>query len=884
MWHSYARSETKPFPVLAVYLAACHHGKVRTVLRATSRTHADVFGVPLSSAPLEITGERWPMDFSIAADGAAGNWDGDTFIMNGPGWTEIVADLLGSHDGREEAGNESQPTNHHGVVPFDEPRELGPFALAYLEALGADRRLASKRTPEPSREVLTGGPPMTEPAAVTARRLPAISVRGLRPTSLGNYLATLGLLIVARQRWLGVRLAWRDGIPYLVGGPNSIDELLQELVACARNYTWTDYELAWQSKQKEGTKAKSGDPVALFRATAKEEVLAKLDAHIVATVRLFFNPLLGSGGNAGKRKFADGWKKAANELHQRLTSEKHAVETENDLRACLRGEPVTLLIEKLQAASWFSEANKVFNSGQNAAREGQISPWAMVLACEGLELFAGAVSRRLGARTRSLGAFPFVIGPAAPIVAGEGGRDRGEVWAPLWARPATLAEVRAIFRRGRAEVGSRGALTHAAFAVATLRRGVDAGLTAFVRFALGATTSSNTFEPRLLGQVMIPQHHILVLEASGAAEKLSSKSRAAATSDAQAEAVERVLDLWETLPRDTKKGQRWQFRGLRGPIESALVSLAEKPRDAGRACTLTDAIVATLDRIDRNHSFREASVRWRPLPLDWLPVLLGEAASIEARLATAIISGFPARLPFALYRFGVDLTGNGRLAVTERPPSRWVWGSGLLATNLIQILRRRTLDLSRDDTDQSKLAVRQGWPVSPADFDAWFNGAIDEDLVATWLGRLALFDWRHTGLCPTALKRNMEQHFRPLIAGALSLHALLLPLLDRRRVPDRGVADLLSAESDARTGGVAQTLVALLSVGNVDDAIRLARARYAMGSNRLADFHIDFTVEDPRRLAAGLLIPISDEQRARLIVQRWLRPSREKGELRYAYV
>jgi CRISPR-associated endonuclease/helicase Cas3 len=137
MWHRYATSETKPFPALSVYLAASHHGKVRTVLRATSRTRADVFGVPLSSAPLELMGERWPMDFSIAADGAAGNWDGDTFVMTGPGWTEIVADLLGSHETREDPGpgDESQSNSRCGAVPFDEPRDLGPFALAYLEAL-----------------------------------------------------------------------------------------------------------------------------------------------------------------------------------------------------------------------------------------------------------------------------------------------------------------------------------------------------------------------------------------------------------------------------------------------------------------------------------------------------------------------------------------------------------------------------------------------------------------------------------------------------------------------------------------------------------------------------------------------------------------------------
>ena len=130
----------------------------------------------------------------------------------------------------------------------------------------------------------------------------------------------------------------------------------------------------------------------------------------------------------------------------------------------------------------------------------------------------------------------------------------------------------------------------------TLRRGVDAGLTGFVRFALGATTSSNTFESRLLGQVMIPQRHIAVLEPSEAEERFSTTIRSAMP-DAGAEAVERVLGLWETLPRDTKKGKRWQFRGLRGPIESALVSLAEKPHDAGRARALTDAIVAALDRL-----------------------------------------------------------------------------------------------------------------------------------------------------------------------------------------------------------------------------------------------------------------------------------------------
>jgi len=92
-----------------------------------------------------------------------------------------------------------------------------------------------------------------------------------------------------------------------------------------------------------------------------------------------------------------------------------------------------------------------------------------------------------------------------------------------------------------------------------------------------------------------------------------------------------------------------------------------------------------------------------------------------------------------------------------------------------------------------------------------------------------------------------------------------------------------SIAAGTRTATVAQKLVALLAIGNMNDAIGLARARYAMGNTPLANFHVEFTVEDPARFAAGLLIPMSDEQRAHLIVQRWLRPSREKGDLPYAY-
>jgi CRISPR-associated endonuclease/helicase Cas3 len=136
MWRRY-REGTASYPALAVYLAAAHHGKVRTVLRRIKDTGNDAFGVPRDSGALDVCGEPWPLDFNVANDGAEGRWEGGGFLLTGAGWTGLVSDLLGPW--------RTDDTSHAAVVPDGEPKRLGPFALAYLEALvrAADWRASS---------------------------------------------------------------------------------------------------------------------------------------------------------------------------------------------------------------------------------------------------------------------------------------------------------------------------------------------------------------------------------------------------------------------------------------------------------------------------------------------------------------------------------------------------------------------------------------------------------------------------------------------------------------------------------------------------------------------------------------------------------------------
>lgn len=712
-------------------------------------------------------------------------------------------------------------------------------------------------------------------------RLPVLELPGLSPDSLGNYLASLGLLRVLSRKWPSTRIAWRNEVLRVVGGPTTLDELLDELVRVANSREWTKYDKAWSHAQKERKKAKSGEPLALWQAAAQETQLSLFAAHAVPHARgVSFNPLLGSGGNAGRRNFASGWRKAVDALAvepmlakrsgrrkaaANATSAAPSCERRSQLSALLLGHPVTWMVEELAAGSWFSGARKLYNSGQSSARKGQISPWAMVLACEGLAFFAGSASRRLGARSaHTVGTFPFVTQPIAVSAEKEADRLRGEIWTPLWSRPMSLAEVSTLFSRGRAELHGRGAVTPAAFATAIRQRGVDAGVSEFRRYTLGQTTSSETFEPRLEGRFS------LVI---GADARLASSS-----------ALERVTALIEQhgFPRDRKEGKRWRFVGLRGPIESALLDVAAQPSNPEAGIGMLDAVVRALDRIDRNQSFRKGKVRWEPLPLEWLPSLFAdEQPGVEQRLAVSLVSAFPIAQPFATYRYGVEWKFGQTYANythTAIPPKSWVWGPGDLARVLAVVLSRRLLD---QDDDAARRNQRGRAPIAATMWQIrhWLAGELDASLLSAWLSRLALFDWRRIPQEVRAIIPRDDSTARA--DGDLALLGLLQPLTDRRPlvIRDPSPIDLLSDETGARTTKAARTLVTLILAGNFDAALRLASSRYAMAGARLATFDVSFATQHPERLAAALLFTISDRDRTNLFT-RWLRPRRQptKGE------
>lgn len=140
-WRKWQRGD-EGWTALAVYLVASHHGKVRTVLRSRMGGTGDVFGIEVGDNLPRVEG--W-LDAGIALDlecraiGSSGIWDDGegAFIVMGPSWAGMMAELLGPA-----LLQDPEPKN---AIPIMEPRGLGPFRLAYLEALLASTDVRASR-------------------------------------------------------------------------------------------------------------------------------------------------------------------------------------------------------------------------------------------------------------------------------------------------------------------------------------------------------------------------------------------------------------------------------------------------------------------------------------------------------------------------------------------------------------------------------------------------------------------------------------------------------------------------------------------------------------------------------------------------------------------
>jgi CRISPR-associated protein Csx17 len=658
--------------------------------------------------------------------------------------------------------------------------------------------------------------------------LKAVHCEGIRVDCLGNYLAGIGLLAAMSRCWPNVRGCWRRGHFVLVGesiGGEAVERFLLE------EWRPTPYERWWKDAQK--VDKESDRSIQAARSLEPDiDRVRLLDCHVVGCgTKRQFNRLVGTGGNVGRRDLAGVFNEAI-----KLVRTKPPRSVQGWLRNTLFGGPASLP-ELTSAGTWFVYANERFNSGQEPSREkGWISPWAFLLAIEGVRLLRGGTARRLGSRARPYAVFPFLSDAPSPATEGEIKVTRAEFWAPVWEHPANCAELEALLERGLARVGDRAAQAPHEFALAARGAGVDSGVGTFVRFSLRQTTSSQVFEA-------VPGETVRVADSGPTESGLLLP----------------LLEWMRYLPEPASSTQKAKFRGMRGPIEREMIRLSELPNDAERWQSLLLLLAVVQGRLDHSRAFRERS---RPVPrLD--PGWFGATwptPTPEILIARAIASiGAGSETPLFVNVVGADQDKWGNRSFSKSRPNRAVYHAGDPARVLADIIERRLADAEPLDP----LPLGSATACTPRMIEAFLCGTIDLESVVRWLPAMVLIDWRSFEGAPAQFRAASSLYL---------LQALFRPLFHPGKVVLNG-QPLFREPPKATT---ARRLLHLIRSGDWAQAIDATRARYLAEGRRTVTPPTEIEA-DGERMAAALLIPMRTADVA-CGFERWLEPRADRVE------
>lgn len=715
--------------------------------------------------------------------------------------------------------------------------------------------------------------------------MPEIILAGCTPEPLMNYLKALGVLrLVSEQADRAARGCWRNDAfvlqskldrsaltefflkkcePTPIVGPwaggsgffskdnkKSVNALANSTSERCQQYRDTIASVqrlleANRIKDKP-TKEQKARLLREYRAQLPEAAVLWMDAALILRNEgQVFAPLLGTGGNDGRLDFSQNFMGRIVQLGL-----QESVPAGN-ARGWLENSLFASVVEGLPnaAVGQFSPGRA---GGPNATQgmEGDATdnPWDFVLMVEGGLILGGAAVRRLAAHTDSRAAFPFSVRPVSVGYAsdseGDSASARGELWLPLWERPAQIAELQKLFGEGRADVGRKSAGNGVDFARAVASLGVDRGIGQFVRLSF-LQRSGKAYLAAPVGRFPVRHQRSVDLLAE----------------------IDPWLDRFRFASSDKNAPAR--FKAALRAIDQAIFDFC---RYGGPA--FFQKILGALGSAERELAGGERFRSEKRIPPisglspDWIAAANDGAA--EFQLALALAGIFDPEWKVGPLRGNLEPVavwqrkGERLVAKWDETSRSVVWSSTSLPTNCMRVLARRMLDGERRGCESLPLGASNF--VSLGTVSHFLAGDLDENRIEELVWGLATVKQRPEN----AGYRQSDADAPPLPRAYALLKLLFLP----GHLQINGQPVRIRPESE---------ILALLEAGRYGEACRIAARRLRVsglaplpharsgGAARDGEWEeLDHLNLDGRRLAGALLLPLartSVGQLLRLVVR-----------------
>jgi CRISPR-associated protein Csx17 len=531
--------------------------------------------------------------------------------------------------------------------------------------------------------------------------------------------------------------------------------------------------------------------------------------------------LLGTGGNDGNLDFTNNFMQQLGQIF--------AVDTE-------QGEPRAGAEALLANALWSAPSN-----GLKSASVGQYLPgsaggpnsstgfdsgnllnsWDFVLMMEGTVVFSSRATRRLAPEESLRASAPFTVRSHASGYSSPGAEkaQRGEQWMPIWSRPATKAEVAALFGEGKVQLGRQTANRPIDAARAISRLGVARGIDSFTRFGYLERNGQSTLAVAL-GRILVPQraekHARLVDDLAPWLDRLQRVAREKTAAARLVQAERKLSDaVLNALTHDHTQ-ERWQAI-LRAGVAMEYIQAGGTGIKAGPMPKLRPEWVAAIN--DNSVEFR-------------LALALGSAAAGYSKTARAIDPIRHHWLPLE--------PGQRQFKITDKRLQRdtrvVMYGRDLLA-DCAAVAQRRLIEAEQTGQRRLPMIAADGCSAHLGDLAVFLGGDVDFSKLHDLSRAFMAIDWNswHSDLAPQRNRTDVQPD-----EAWLMLRLACLPWRMSRNLT-------IPAEP-----GLLRRLIA----GDSSGAVEIARRRLRSAGIR-APLQVGFCGAETARLwAAALAFPI----------------------------
>jgi CRISPR-associated protein Csx17 len=217
--------------------------------------------------------------------------------------------------------------------------------------------------------------------------------------------------------------------------------------------------------------------------------------------------LLGTGGNDGNLDFTNNFMQRLGELFDVDSADGHPLVGAEELLAnSLWSEPTNKLTVT-SVGQFQPGAAGGANSTTAPIGDSLVNAWDFVLMMEGSLLFSSRATKYLDPDEFSRASAPFAVRSHAAGFASPGSEkaQRGEQWMPFWSRPATIADIAALFGEARVQLDRNTATRPVDVARAISRLGIARGIDAFTRYGYLERNGQSTLAVPL-GRINVREH------------------------------------------------------------------------------------------------------------------------------------------------------------------------------------------------------------------------------------------------------------------------------------------------------------------------------------------------------------------------------------------